>query len=280
MNLIDKPNVVGSWVSPGEYGGGNASIEVEIDDENVRGEIPEFIDGVPLTVNYVEKVSLGCNTGHTSDAVPGDVKCAPPDKYDTYGTLASPIYDTSVGKRLFATSGHLYNISDSDAITEPLYQPDSNYEAIGSVSDQFCYEDLVVADPINNHSPQYEIKGADPSLVVGYFSKAGLSDLKAQNEPIEKIGARTCHTQGQIKAVDGETQAYGCFDKYGQLKWGTESDMGDGDSGSVNYHPDPENPNDYIMIGGMNNARTWWVGADYVWGTAAYYIANKHGLEF
>jgi hypothetical protein len=276
QDFIGQSGIKASWVSPGDYGGENASIEVDIDDEDVRGTIPESIEQVPVNVNYVKGFSKGnCNNGHAPDAVPGSMKISPGDGY---GTLSSPVYDTSESQRLFATAGHIFDAGSEGVISDPVYQPDDSYLPIGLISDQFCSEDLVVAEPRNNHSPQYEIKGASPSAVVGHFSKSGLSDLKAQDEPLEKIGVKTCHTEGHIEAVDGDTNYYGCS-KSGQLKWGSTSDFDDGDSGSVNYHPDPENPNDFIMIGGMNNARTWW-GSDYVWGTAAHHISDKLGLDF
>jgi hypothetical protein len=55
--------------------------------------------------------------------------------------------------------------------------------------------------------------------------------------------------------------------------------MSDGDSGSVNYHPDPKTTNG-VLIGGFNDARTWWPGDTYVWGTAAYQLRRRYGYHF
>jgi hypothetical protein len=48
----------------------------------------------------------------------------------------------------------------------------------------------------------------------------------------------------------------------------------------VNFHPDPENPDAGVLVGGLNNARTWWPGENYIWGTGAYHITENHGYTF
>ncbi|PSP62758.1 hypothetical protein BRC77_08975 [Halobacteriales archaeon QH_8_64_26] len=40
--------------------------------------------------------------------------------------------------------------------------------------------------------------------------------------------------------------------------------IGDGDSGSVDYHPDPERSSEGVLVGGFNDARAWWSGEEYV----------------
>jgi hypothetical protein len=277
-NFHQRPGVLGSWVVPGEYGGQNASIDVDILKEDARGNIPEHVDSVPVNVNKLEGFSVGkCNTDDEGDVVRGGVKCT--NGNGSYGTLSGRIRDTSTNDYYFATSGHLFDNNTGGS----LYQPNDQDPRIGKVTDAYCYSDLVVAEPKNGHTPDHHIKRIDsgePSNVVGIYTKTGLSELKASGELLEKVGVRTCHTQGQIQAVDGETCAYGCRCKSEQLKWGSESDFNDGDSGSLNFHPDLKNPTEDILIGGMNNAVTWWDGENYVWGTAAHHINNEHNLIF
>ena len=94
------------------------------------------------------------------------------------------------------------------------------------------------------------------------------------------MGARSGHQVGEIDGVNGLTSYYGDVPKDGQLKWGGRFTMGNGDSGSVNYHPDPERPDEGVLVGGFNDARTWWPGEEYVWGTAAYYLQRRYGYHF
>lgn len=277
-NFHHKSGVLGSWVVPGEYGGQNASIDVDIRKEDARGNIPEHVDGVPVNVNKVEGFSVGkCNTKDEGDIVRGGVKCTNGD--GSSATLSGRIQDTSTNDYYFATAGYLFDNNTGGS----LYQPDDQDPKIGKVTNAYCYCDLVIAEPRNGHTPDHHIKrvnSGEPSNVKGIFTKSGLSDLKASGEPLEKVGITTCHTQGQIQAVDGNTCYYGCKCKTGQLKWGSESDFDDGDSGSLNFHPDPKNSTEDILIGGINNAVTWWDGDNFVWGTAGHHIHNEHGLLF
>lgn len=275
VDFVNIPGVMASWVGPAEYGGENSILEVDITDENARGKIPEKVEGVPVEVNKIEGHSVGnCNEGHhTSTDTPGGIKCSSPSGW---GSLAPRMFGPS-GYEYFATSKHLFSGSVNEVEGKNLYQPNDNYPRIGSVYKAWCYEDFVVADPKNQHSPISKIKGEGD--VFGQYSRSGLSDLKAQGEPLHKVGVKTCHTSGQIQAVDGTTCAYGCTCKSGQLKWGSESDMGDGDSGSVNYHHD-QYDSDELLVGGFNNARTWWPGENYVWGTAAHHIYGLYGYYF
>ena len=270
--------VMASWVVPGEYGGQNASIDVDILDEEARGKIPEHVDGVPINVNKVEGFSVGkCNTSDEGDLVPGGVKCT--NGNGSYATHSGRLIDDSNGDEYFATAGHLFDNNTGGS----LYHPNDLESRIGKVTDAFCYSDLAIAEPRNGHTPAGRIKrvnSGEPDTVGAIYTKSGLSDLKSNNEPLEKVGVRTCHTQGQIQAVDGSTCAYGCTCKSGQLKWGSESDFNNGDSGSLNFHPSAQYPNERVVIGGMNNAVTWWAGEDYVWGTAAHHIYDKHNLIF
>ena len=139
-------------------------------------------------------------------------------------------------------------------------------------------EDFVRVVPTNSYEPVSRIHNA--KRVVGQFTMMGLADLRARGEPLAKTGARSGYTQGEIKGINGMACYYGHICKFGQLKWGDEFTMFGGDSGSVNYHADPENPEEYIMVGGFNNARTWWPGGNFSWGTAAYHVHQTHGFRF
>lgn len=70
----------------------------------------------------------------------------------------------------------------------------------------------------------------------------GLADLMASGQDLHKFGALSGHTQGPIHGVDRSTCYIGEVYKPGQLKWGDERTITDGDSGSINYTLDPEHP--------------------------------------
>jgi hypothetical protein len=273
--------VVGSAVVPGEFGGRNAAVAVDVTDDEAGGEVPESVGDVPVEVTRVEP-EISESTDHSSDEtvagkrVPGGVTCS---NWDASGTLAPAMYDGETP--FFATSNHVYGGDGGRYRGEPFFLFGSGgARKIGEVRRGYQLDDFVRIDPVNGFRPTSEIRGASPSAVVGRFSREGLAELKARGAKLEKVAPNTGHTSGTIQAIDGMTCAYGKVCKRGQLKWGSQSDMVDGDSGSVNYRPDPENPGSGVIVGGLNNARTWWPGEDYIWGTAAYRIANEHGFTF
>ncbi|PSQ48691.1 hypothetical protein BRD15_04955 [Halobacteriales archaeon SW_6_65_15] len=299
LELFSNEDVASSAVVPGEYGGANASIHVEVTAEEARGEVPERVEETPVEVTRVEPPETtgghGLGADGASDVpdelvsderesddvvtdeggVPGSVAVA---SDDLYGTLAPAMRDPSDGTAYFATANHVFD--GSDASGQSLYLLDGGRTQIGTVSASHPKADVAAARPESDYRPLHRIEEGEPGNVLGQFTEAGLADLKAEDEPLEKVGARTGHTEGEIQAVDGLTCAYGAICKQGQLKWGDESGFSDGDSGSVNYHPDPEDPEAGVLVGGFNNARTWWPGENYIWGTAAYHITEKHSLTF
>jgi hypothetical protein len=296
LEVIHREEVASSAVAPGEYGGANATIHVEITAEEVRGAVPERVEDTPVEVRRVERPSqrdldddsegpgsgsppdsstLAVDSTVEAEGVPGSVAVA---SEEMYGTLAPAMSDPADGSLYFATSNHVFGGSDPGGA--PLYLLDDGRTEIGSVRSGYPKADLACASPNADFQPLHRIRDGDPGLVLGQFTKVGLADLKAAGEPLEKIGVKTGHTKGRIQAVDGLTCAYGAICKQGQLKWGEESGFGDGDSGSVNFHADPDDPDAGVLVGGFNNARTWWPGENYIWGTAAYHVTKRHGFTF
>ena len=151
---------------------------------------------------------------------------------------------------------------------------------LGDVADGYPTADLVRVAPNDEFDPVSTIRRASPRRVVGQYTKLGLADLMARGEELTKVGSFSDRSSGGIEGINGVTCYTGRSCKSGQLKWGTQGDVVDGDSGSVNYHVDPENPDDGVLVGGLNNARTWWPGVDFSWGTAAHHLLEEYGLHF
>lgn len=283
LEATGEEDVASSAVAPGEYGGANAAIHVEVTAEEARGKVPEEIDHVPVEVTRVESGERDSKAADRPNAqaeigpgVPGSVAVA---SDDLFGTLAPAMRDPEDGSMYFATANHVYDGSDSSGA--PLYLlGDGDRTQIGTVHEGYPEADLACASPESDFEPLHRIRDGSPGRVLGQFTRVGLADLKAADEPLEKIGAKTGHSKGKIQAIDGLTCAYGAICKQGQLKWGRESDFDDGDSGSVNFHADPENPDAGVLVGGLNNARTWWPGENYIWGTGAYHVTEQHGYTF
>ncbi|WP_137286234.1 hypothetical protein [Halorussus salinisoli] len=284
LEVISREGVASSAVAPGEFGGANASIRVEVTAEEARGEVPERVEDTPVEVRKVAAEETHSARGWDGETnayesvgggVPGSVGVA---SDDLYGTLAPAMRDSTDGSLYFATSNHVFDGTDNRGA--PLYLLDGDRTEIGAVQSGYPKSDLACVRPKSGYQPLHRIREESPGRVLGQFTKPGLADLKAAGEPLEKIGIKTGHTKGKIQAIDGMTCAYGAICKQGQLKWGRESGFADGDSGSVNYHPDPDDPDAGVLVGGFNNARTWWPGENYIWGTSAHHITEKHGFTF
>ena len=278
---------VGSFVVPGDVDDPAASIAVQSTADGLRDELAGRSLDVGFDISVLEELpdptggSASLRPEVVADlsdrSVPGGVLCG---AEATLGSLAPALRDPSTGDRFLATANHLYGGSGADHRGEPLYlQADGEREAVARVRRGFEAEDLLVADTVPGRSPASRISEATPGQVGGQFTRLGLADLQARGEPLEMVGAVSGHATGRIEGIDGVTFFTGNGIRTGQLLWGSEETFTDGDSGSVNYHVDPKD-DDQVLVGGINSARTWWPGADFTWGTAAYRIRQARGLVF
>lgn len=290
--------VVSSFVVPGALDDATASVAFDGVSEDARDRVRDAaadLDAPRVDVDV--RVLDGHPARHerdrgrpsrlgdpSSSSVPGGLYCGSPT---SGGTLAPAMYstdDSGEPVRWFATANHLYGSGGTKRSAhrgEPLYLRDrADSPRIGEVDRGYPNEDVVRARPVEGFEPASRIEGAEPSRVAGQFTRWGLADLRARGEPLTKVGALGGRTTGEIKGVAGITCFVGDVCKGGQLKWGDEDAMTDGDSGSVAYHPDPAGPDDQLLVAGFNNARTWWPGDNYTWGTAAYHVHDRYGLHF
>ena len=284
--------LAGSFVVPGSYDDPEALLSVDATDEGVRERLDGLIEGVGIELDVVEEIpprpeeDLSPSeayqiSGLDSGPVPGGVVCGSDDQY---GTLAPALFDAESGSRFFATSNHVYGAAGTRE-TEHRGAPlallhDDERHRIGTVERGYPTADLVTIAPDPEYRPAPAIERASPARVSGQYTKEGLADLMARDEPLTKLGAFSDHSTGPINGIDGVTCYAGQVCKQGQLKWGDEDGLVDGDSGSVNFHEDPENPEEAVLVGGINNARTWWPGDDFVWGTAGYHLLEEYGFHF
>lgn len=283
-----------AFVVPGDFEQPTASLSLTVTGEEVRRSLLDGLGNVAvgIDVSVVEEMPLWEQSDPPADPlrvedasdpdVPGGIACS--TGADSLGTLAPALYDFETRSRWFATSNHLYGDAGTKAhehAGEPLYVSDGDRRrAVGRVARGYPNEDVVRARPVDGYRPQSTVRGASPSPVVGQFTRVGLAVLMARGQRLEKVGATSGHTKGHIEGIDGVTCYTGNVCKDGQLKWGDEDASTDGDSGSVSYRPDPEHPDEQLLVAGVNNARTWWPGADYTWGTAAYHLVDEYGLHF
>ncbi|EMA30564.1 hypothetical protein [Halobiforma nitratireducens] len=284
--------LISSFVVPGSHDRPEASLSVNATDEDVLERIDGVVSSVPIDLTVVDDVpplpeqETDVDTAYEvaalePDAVPGGVVC---HSDGSAGTLTSALFDAEDGSRYFATSNHVYGDDgtlEDEHRGEPLdVRYDDQREQIGEVVRGYPAADLVRVEPVDGFRPTTEIERAEPSQVIGQFTRDGLADLMARDATLEKLGAFSDHTVGEIEGVNAVTCYAGEVCKPGQLVWGDEDALTDGDSGSLNFHEDPENPEEYVLVGGINNARTWWPGGDFTWGTAAHHLLEEYGMHF
>lgn len=283
---------LGSAVVPGSYRSPTATITVDATADTIdqtSSELETIVDEVAVDVEPIEGVDEFERENEEAEdpllasdiddgLVPGGVRCA---NEQVTATLAPALYHSGEQSERFATAYHAFN-NFEDPIGEPLLVPleDGRTVDVGSTIAEYPVADVITAKSDGTYRPDSAIQGATPERVLGQFTRMGLADLAAQGESLEKVGAQTGHTTGSINGIDAITCLTDDTCRRGQLKWGDEGDFTDGDSGSVCYHPDPRNPDEGILVAAFNNARTWWPGQSYIWGTAAYRLWNEHDLHF
>ncbi|MHC3438280.1 hypothetical protein ACYJ1Y_09290 [Natrialbaceae archaeon A-gly3] len=280
---------LGSAVVPGPYEDPGATITVGAstrDLDRVSDVVGEILEGVSYEVDAIEEIgALDEDRGRIDPVVlenprrrrlPGGVICG---TEKSVATLTPALYDPDERRRYFATAQHAYGQHD-DPMGQTLTVPfvDGKEAPIGRVRHEHPVEDLVAVTPTGSYTPDSAIGGPVDERVNGQLTRFGLADLLARGEPLEKVSAMTGHTTGHIQGIDAVTCLTEEYCRRGQLRWGSELDMTDGDSGSVSYYPDPER--DGVLVAGLNNARTWWPGQNYVWGTAAYRLTDEYGYYF
>lgn len=285
-------SLVGSFVVPGGFDDPSASVSVDATAEGIVDEVADLAEGVEVRVNVLEELPAkperppsASDPYEVTDLdrrrVPGGVRCRAPV---SNGTLTPAAFDAEDDRRYFLTANHLFGekgTKEIDHRDEPLsLASGTGSRRIGRVQRGFPAADAVLAVPDGGALPTPEIERADPSRVAGQFTRMGLAGLMARDEPLYKFGAYSGLTEGSIHGVDGFTCYTGGACKSGQLRWGSDRTITDGDSGSVNYAPDPERPDESVIVGGMNNARSWWPAADFTWGTAAFHLLEKYGIHF
>lgn len=302
--LGNRPGVVATGVSPGDYGGQNAHIDVSISQkalqqtdegpdhiDDVRGALPETIEGVPVETANTGLPELNactdgdCNDTDFGDYVPPGVECSGDDS--GYLTLGPRMLDGG-GAKYFSTNHHAFNDDGKNPYGEKIYHP-AHDDPLGEVTQWDCDQDFVMAGANSDHTIQTwtgDVECIGDRFMQGQFTKGGLSDRKAAGKKLHKIGQRTCHTSGLIQNVDGYIGNIndGCSDRYKQVFWGDEEHAKAGDSGSPTYAPDPES-NDYYLISSLHAGK---IPAyldpsgqgGYAFGTSAYGIKDKWGFTF
>ncbi|WP_436347863.1 hypothetical protein [Natronorubrum sp. FCH18a] len=282
---------LGSAVVPGSYDSGTATVSVGISsdpssfretfdrlfedislDIETIGDVDDIEDGGPQDIEprLVDSVS--------SDDVPSGVAC---ETADSIATLGPVMYDPDSEQEFFVTAEHAFEGGadpSGDRLSLPVDGSDS--VELGSVSHAHPAEDVAAIKPEGRVQPSTAIDTPSPSRVRGQLTRLGLADLIARNEELEKVGAVTGHTRGKIQGIDAVTCFTDNFCRHGQIRWGGEMDLTDGDSGSVSYYSDPQGDDEDVLIAGFNNARTWWPGQSYVWGVGAYRLTENYGYHF
>ncbi len=280
---------LGSAVVPGTYESATASVSVGLstDDGSLGDLLGDVVDGVSVDTERiidVERIEDGpTNTeprlaSRIDTQLASGVACETPS---SVATLGPALYDPNEGRSYFVTAEHAFE--EVTSVTDAtLYLPlaDADRATLGSVTSADETADIALATPTDGLDPPTVIDADQPKRVRGQLTRVGLADLVARDEPLEKVGAVTGHTTGRIQGIDAVTCFTDDFCRRGQLRWGGEMDLTDGDSGSVSYYDDPRTGEEDVLIAGFNNARTWWPGQSYVWGIAASQLTDRLGYHF
>ncbi|WP_408958346.1 hypothetical protein [Natrinema sp. 74] len=281
---------LGSAVVPGDYDSGTAAVSVGVSSEGhsigeLLADVAEGIDIDVKTIIEIEDFEDGAEareprfaTGVADGNVPSGVACETPS---SLATLAPALYQPDGERRFFVTAEHAF-AEDRETTDGTLMLPREDADAVelGTVTTYHPVLDIAVIEPNGLLGPASRIDAPSLPRVRGQFTRFGLADLIARDRDLEKVGALSGHTTGKIQGIDAVTCFTDEFCRRGQIRWGGEMDLIDGDSGSVSYHRDPQGEDDEVLVAGFNNARTWWPGQSYVWGVGAYRLTEEYGYHF
>ncbi|ELZ00020.1 hypothetical protein [Natrialba asiatica] len=291
---------LGSAVVPGSYENGTAAVSVGISRDwvSLREFIERLIAGFPVDIETIfegddfddegiddlDDLEGGADSfeprlveqAHSGYA-PSGVAC---ETATSLATLGPALYHPETEQSLFVTANHAFKSASEDETHLTLPVEGGDPVAIGTLSATHPVLDLATVEPTSELEPTSLIDSPSPLRVRGQYTRFGLADLMARGERLEKVGAMTGHTTGAIQGIDAVTCFTEAFCRRGQIRWGGEMDLTDGDSGSVSFHEDPDGEDGDVLIAGFNNARTWWPGQSYVWGVSAYKMTERHGYHF
>ncbi|PCR90671.1 hypothetical protein [Natrinema ejinorense] len=281
---------LGSAVVPGDYSSGTATVSVGLssDSHSLRELFSELADGISIDTETIIDIEAIKDDPEFSEprfaeapsdgTVPSGVACETPS---SIATLGPALYHPDGQRRLFVTAEHAFR-ENHDSADDALLLPREEADPIelGRVVHYHPIEDVAAVEPSGWVEPASRIDAPSQPRIRGQFTRFGLADLAARDEELEKVGALSGHTTGKIQGVDAVTCFTDEFCRRGQIRWGGEMDLTDGDSGSVSYHTDPEGDDGEVLVAGFNNARTWWPGQSYVWGVGAYRLTENHGYHF
>ncbi|ELZ12149.1 hypothetical protein C479_05058 [Halovivax asiaticus JCM 14624] len=295
------PGYLNSAVVPGSYEDGTARISIHASPDEL-GAIPRTIgelvstldiewhgifEGIGVRVTRTEVIDDIRDAdveredhlalGWSIDPVPGGVRC------QTGGhaaTLTPALYDVD-GNPTFGTALHAFRDTEQfhgTAITVPI-DGRSEPETVGLASTALTDSDVAIGTPTNGHTPGSVLGNRGQLTIRGQLTRWGLADRVARGVTLAKVGGSTGYTSGPIHGIDAATcvTADGC--RLGQVTWGNESTLGNGDSGSVTVDPDPAGV-DGALVASVNSARTWWPGQNHCWGIAAHALTSAHGYHF
>ncbi|MCU4752257.1 S1 family peptidase [Halobacteria archaeon AArc-curdl1] len=280
---------LGSAVVPGSYDSGSARITVEVSVEptELRETLEKLADGILFNVksinpdDFSEERPVGeprYLRNPEQQGVPAGIIC---ESQYSIATLGAPLYDPDSRSHYFSTAQHAFQAA-GETVGSPVSLPFENGEQseLGRVVGSYEVADVAIIEPTGYYQPHGVIAGDSTYDVRGQYTRLGLADLVARGEPLHKVGGMTGQTSGTIQGIDAVSCLTSRTCRHGQLRWGTETDMTDGDSGSVSFHRDEQADDGSVLIAGFNNARTWWPGQSYVWGISAYALTDHHGLHF
>jgi len=282
-SFMEIPGVIGQTLIPGQIGGHNAKIRVEINEkaavyndttlDHVRDKIPDHMGEVPVELEEVGLPTKKLCYDHDYDDPPTGAICGP--NYDSWGTLGPPMFKNN--NSYYTCNYHVFDnygtMSGGDF--------NQHNQHIGNIVDWRCHQDWVAAEPTNGFTPSRDIAGTSKQT-SGHLTKDGINTIASKNESVYKRGVKTCWSGGEVIGIGDATvwDEPNCARRSHQVKWGSQSDMGDGDSGSTAFHPDDRNT-DVAYVACINAARTGSLEpGDFVFGTGAYRIHQTDGYWF
>lgn len=294
-NKDSHNDVFGVWLDAGT-GSNNPHVKVTIDKnsstkDETRGNVPERRNDVSIDVEEAPReYESMCDPKCKQDTsnMPGGLSVS---INGDGGTLAPQTWDNKEGTWTLTTAAHV-PAQDGECGDDLLGSSAWHCgDYIGYVKDIDHSLDMCIIEPAYGVDPMPEVWNPDNhserwGTITDTLSADGVDYWMGDNpnnskRKVWKYGVGTCHSEGYIDARGTKEDPFvnnpctpGSETWNECVRWGSFSDIGGGDSGSIAFGADPDS-DDFFAV--CQNSWRWF---DYAAGPAGYAWRNKHGYSW
>jgi len=299
---IERDGVISIEMNPGDLGGENPYLAVDIDEDKEVNINSRDLQGQNRDVRIVFNKISNPEMTKEGDSPGSDVNSDPCGDLTTTGdipgglevvfgnargTLTSRVSGPNFNEG-WLTNTHVASSTSGDCGSDLIgAEAEHGGEKIGEVVAVDHDHDFVVIEPTEGRSPESKVvlpSDHDTEYdIQGTMSKDGFDTFSAEGWDVKKIGTTTCessgtpHARGKPVTVKANDNCKSIGELYwDQVTWGSAiNDIRPGDSGSLTFGSYPDSSNYLGMC--INISVT---GTNRVHGTPGWIVDNSEDYQW